>query len=560
MSTEDRDDTQDGTAALRDVDLALDEAAEADPDATLLDVVTDLRRDVQQLEMPLRTPGTARGRDVRLALLGQIDDHLLPRLRELSRPAVVVVVGSTGAGKSTLVNSLVGAEVSRASVIRPTTREPVLVHHPADADVLEDAVLGGSVRVEHDSVPRGLSILDAPDLDSLLRSNRETAARLLAAADVGLFVTTASRYGDALPWNVLSAARERGATMAMVLNRAPTSTVAEVRVDLLARLREHGMDSTPLFIVPDAGPHEGLLPAADVAAIRRWLTRIAGAEQSRRLILRTLRGALSTLPGQVEEVAAAIEDQAGDAARLRSEVAAHADAGVAVVNRAVADGGLDAGALAATWQAAIESDPGVLRASAGLRAPSSRRVRRREEALAPALAEAERAVTDLLVRASQVSSGAIAAAITGENGSGALPGGPALCGIVEGDGEIETWRARTAASAASAWSSAVGSRLDARSSEAAFRRARRRIGRAGLHVVTAVAALGNVGAQRMLDGLLGAAASDLLDEVRAGLVETGRGVVLEEEGPYAERLDLPSLQDEAATSVRLRLAELRRLV
>ncbi|WP_448629803.1 dynamin family protein [Cellulomonas soli] len=58
-------------------------------------------------------------------------EHLVPRLTELSAPAVVVVSGSTGAGKSTLVNSLVGSEVSAAGVLRPTTRRPVLVHNPS---------------------------------------------------------------------------------------------------------------------------------------------------------------------------------------------------------------------------------------------------------------------------------------------------------------------------------------------------------------------------------------------------------------------------------------------
>ena len=44
-----------------------------------------------------------------------------------------MIGGSTGAGKSTLTNSLVRREVSRSGVLRPTTRSPVLVHHPADS-------------------------------------------------------------------------------------------------------------------------------------------------------------------------------------------------------------------------------------------------------------------------------------------------------------------------------------------------------------------------------------------------------------------------------------------
>ncbi|MHB1490067.1 MAG: GTPase, partial [Cellulomonas sp.] len=91
---------------------------------SLLDAVQDLRRDVEATAFPLEIAGVARARASRSRLLDQLQDHLLPRLRELSAPAIVVVAGSTGAGKSTLVNSLLGTEVSQAGVLRPTTRRP----------------------------------------------------------------------------------------------------------------------------------------------------------------------------------------------------------------------------------------------------------------------------------------------------------------------------------------------------------------------------------------------------------------------------------------------------
>ncbi|MCL2464610.1 MAG: 50S ribosome-binding GTPase, partial [Micrococcales bacterium] len=165
---------------------------------SLLDAVKDLRRDVEDTAFPLETPKVASARASRRRLIDQLTEHLIPRLAELSAPAVVVLSGSTGAGKSTLVNSLVGAEVTAAGVLRPTTRHPVLVHHPADGELLAcHPVLAEVEAVQHTAVPRGIALLDAPDLDSVLESNRDSAHRLMEAADLWLFVTTAARYGDA---------------------------------------------------------------------------------------------------------------------------------------------------------------------------------------------------------------------------------------------------------------------------------------------------------------------------------------------------------------------------
>src|SRR5687767_11471690 len=90
------------------------------------------REALSGVRLGLDLPGSDEGRLVRDALVAQIDDYLLPRLRQLDAPLLMVVGGSTGAGKSTLVNSLLGAEVSRAGVLRPTTRAPVLALNPAD--------------------------------------------------------------------------------------------------------------------------------------------------------------------------------------------------------------------------------------------------------------------------------------------------------------------------------------------------------------------------------------------------------------------------------------------
>src|SRR5215213_11563368 len=138
------------------------------------------------VRLPLRTPLAADGERVRSELAGQIGDYLLPRLRQMDAPLLMVVGGSTGAGKSTLVNSLVGAEVSTVGVLRPTTRAPVLACHPADLRWFEgDRILpalsrtsgapagpGGLQLVPTIALPEGVALLDAPDIDSVVEANR----------------------------------------------------------------------------------------------------------------------------------------------------------------------------------------------------------------------------------------------------------------------------------------------------------------------------------------------------------------------------------------------------
>ena len=126
------------------------------------------------------------------------------------------------------------------------------------------------------------AVLDAPDLDSVLESNRESAHRLLEAADLWLFVTTAARYGDALPWRVLQDAVERQTTIAMVLNRVAPESLPEVRGDLLERLRSHGLQGAPLFVVQSAGsgsavpvPSEGEQNANTASAPERDQGQVA---------------------------------------------------------------------------------------------------------------------------------------------------------------------------------------------------------------------------------------------------------------------------------------------
>ena len=98
----------------------------------MLTALVRLRSALQHVVLPLELPNVAERRATRSEMVDQLEDYVIPRLMSMDAPLLTVVGGSTGAGKSTLVNSLVGHRVTTPGVLRPTTRSPVLVHHPED--------------------------------------------------------------------------------------------------------------------------------------------------------------------------------------------------------------------------------------------------------------------------------------------------------------------------------------------------------------------------------------------------------------------------------------------
>ncbi|WP_428986212.1 dynamin family protein [Streptomyces pyxinae] len=313
----------------------------------LIDALSALRDRVAAVRLPLPLPGAPRARQTRAELLAQLDNYLVPRLKDPEAPLLVVVGGSTGAGKSTLVNSLVGRRVSEAGVLRPTTRTPVLVCHPEDhpwfadmrvlpqltrvrpAEAPEDPAPGAwerTLRVETaDTLPRGLALLDAPDIDSLVVDSRDLAAELICAADVWVMVTTASRYADAVPWHLLRTAKEYDATLVTVLDRVPHQVLTEVSRQYEALLVRAGLGAVPRFTVPElpesAGGGSGLLPDSAVVALRTWLAHRAQDPAARQqAVSRTARGVIDSLGARLPGLASAVAAQYAAAVRLTGAV------------------------------------------------------------------------------------------------------------------------------------------------------------------------------------------------------------------------------------------------
>ncbi|MEU0182155.1 dynamin family protein [Streptomyces sp. NPDC006207] len=367
----------------------------------LLDALSALRDRVADARFPLPLPGAERARRTRQELLAQLDDYLVPRLKAPEAPLLAVVGGSTGAGKSTLVNSLIGRRVSDAGVLRPTTRTPVLVCHPQDRAWFADPrVLPGLARAwaprprtaadadggerpdgndeereaeetrlwlrleTDDTLPRGLALLDAPDIDSLVSRNRELAAELLCAADIWILVTTASRYADAVPWHLLRTAKEYDVTLATVLDRVPHQIAEDVSQHYAALLTRAGLGDVPRFTVPElpeSAGAGGLLPHTAVAALGSWLAHCAEDPAARhQAARRTVTGVLGSLGNRLPELAGASAAQHAAAVRLTRHVDNAYDEAESRVQEAVGAGALLAGDALASWRGYPDCGPAAL--------------------------------------------------------------------------------------------------------------------------------------------------------------------------------------------------------
>jgi len=364
----------------------------------LLSAVEQLRSHVHEAAFPLDIPGVDKALSSQSTLLKQLDDYVIPRLSSLDAPLLTVVGGSTGAGKSTLVNSLIGSVVSPYGVLRPTTRRPVLVHHPQDerwftgSRILPDLArvtagtgddagdgldgAGGQVSdgqsvvrlIASETLPAGLALLDAPDIDSVVHANRNLAGQLFLAADLWLFVTTAARYADAVPWDFLRGAQEHGTSVAIVLDRVPPEAMEEIRTHLASMLRERGLASAPIFTVPETiVTADGLLAEREIARLRSWLSALARDAKARSIVVRrTLTGALKSIPDSALTLADASAEQEAATTALHYEVKAAYVEAMKSVEHAMTDGTLLRGEVLARWQEFVGTGQFLRQVEAGI--------------------------------------------------------------------------------------------------------------------------------------------------------------------------------------------------
>ena len=269
---------------------------------------------------------------------------------------VLALAGGTGAGKSSLLNALAGAEVSPAGATRPVTDEPV-AWVPADTAAELRPLLGwvGVQKVvSHDDARFGeLCLLDLPDYDSVERRHRATVDELLPRVDAVCWVLDPEKYNDrVLHEDYLRPLAHHADRAVFVVNRRDViggpEQVAVLTADLRRRLAADGISGRPVFVIsadpplpsgstgapPRGSPDPSGGGHGELEELRAWLSErmqakvvvaervaadcgAAGAELARRA---GLDGPAATRPLVGEDARRAARDRAVAAASAAVDV------------------------------------------------------------------------------------------------------------------------------------------------------------------------------------------------------------------------------------------------
>jgi hypothetical protein len=270
------------------------EAQVAGTDIAFRDDLEAILDALEEASFRLPLGGQVTNERARRELAVGIRRSLQPRADDPEEPVVGLVTGLTGTGKSTIVNSLAQRRLSEASAIRPTTTAPVIWAHRRHGGrywqgfvAKVEETIGPSAQIildGHDMLEH-MTLIDSPPLDG-------GGAELLGLADLAVFVTSATRYGDAETWELLETLRARGLPILVVLNRVPRDAGSSQAVvnDFAAKLADAGFlpepDPALLFVVFEHRVDISTdgLPASAVSGLTKDLLEIGDPAFRQRLI------------------------------------------------------------------------------------------------------------------------------------------------------------------------------------------------------------------------------------------------------------------------------------
>lgn len=145
--------------------------------------------------------------------LAALQDAIV-RLDELF---LIVVVGEFNAGKSALINGLLGAKVLQEGAIPTTTRVTLVKHGDTPRETVAPDDL--AVMLYPLDLLREINIVDTPGTNAVIRKHEELTREFIPRSDLVLFVTSADRPFTESERQFMEHIREWNKKIVMVVNK-----------------------------------------------------------------------------------------------------------------------------------------------------------------------------------------------------------------------------------------------------------------------------------------------------------------------------------------------------
>jgi len=230
-----------------------------------------------------------------------VRDLAITRLRP-APPAQIAVIGPTQAGKSTLVNVLLGEAAAGVSPLAGYTvhaegftaaagvvgaswlaeafpdaqRVPSAALQRDRYDQYSVTVLSGAGPVQ---LPAGAVVWDTPDFDSLAAEHyRRGVLGVAAIADVLVLVVSREKYADLSVWQLLALLAPLRRRLIVCLNKTTPEVTAVIAPAIRARLEALGLRDIPVLpLSHDPDIADLARGAADAAALQQAVAAAAAA-------------------------------------------------------------------------------------------------------------------------------------------------------------------------------------------------------------------------------------------------------------------------------------------
>ncbi len=237
---------------------------------------------------------------VLLAKLGADQKHVddvRTALADLEGLFMIVVAGEFNAGKSSLLNALIGEQVMPEGVTPTTDRITVVTH--ADRSSEREESTSVVYRTHPAPLLEDIALVDTPGTNAIVQRHQELTERFVPRADLLLFVTSSDRPFTESERRFLELIASWGRKVVMVVNKVDILETEDQRAEVERYVRDHAratLGVTPdVFLVSakhaerarEAGD-EGALEASGVPALTRAIAERLGTERARLKLLSPL--------------------------------------------------------------------------------------------------------------------------------------------------------------------------------------------------------------------------------------------------------------------------------